>query len=235
MRTRKSRCGYYPFRRHVSLVTTVIVSYVTHKHTSPLTRSSHARTSTTRCHAQPFTMKWTPLPRPDSAQHAARASAQHATCSPGRATLTHSMAGVRPWCEIQSNLSSIARGANSRRVHEELEDSHADHAASQHSQRERTSERQPVSKQPASSGVLSASVRLSRSQYAPVCSSEAACHEQVGQKSSEVHDCPSLPEPTSPDLFTSTLGAPRAGLVLRNCAFLPGQTSLWGCTVVKNR
>jgi len=117
---------------------------------------------------------------------------------PGRTTLTHSMAGVRPWCEIQSNLSSIARGANSRRVHEELEDSHADHAASQHSQRERTSERQPVSKQPASSGVLSASVRLSRSQYVPVCSSDAACHEQVGQKSSEVHDCPSLPEPTSP-------------------------------------
>ena len=127
VRTRKSRCGYYPFRRHVSLVTTVIVrlSYVTHKHTSPLTRSSHARTSTTRCHAQPFTIKQTPLPRPDSVQHAARASAQHATCSPGRATLTHSMAGVRPWCEIQSNLSSIARGTNSRRVHEELEDSHA--------------------------------------------------------------------------------------------------------------
>ena len=177
----------------------------THLSTHPLLARTHVARA--RCHAQPFTMKQPPLPRPDSAQHAARASAQHATCSPGRATLTHSMAGVRPWCEIQSNLSSIARGANSRRVHEELEDSHADHAASQHSQRERTSERQPVSKQPASSGVLSASVRLSRSQYVPVCSSDAARHEQVGQKSSEVHDCPSLPEPTWPDLFT--LGAPR--------------------------
>ena len=95
----------------------------THLSTHPLLARTHAARA--RCHAQPFTMKQPPLPRPDSAQHAARASAQHATCSPGRATLTHSMAGVRPWCEIQSNLSSIARGANSRRVHEELEDSHA--------------------------------------------------------------------------------------------------------------
>ena len=123
------------------------------------------------------------------------------------------MAGVRPWCEIQSNLSSIARGANSRRVHKELVKTATQTIAccvTAQPARKNHSERQPVSKQPASSGVLSASVRLSRSQYVPVCSSDAARHEQVGQKSSEVHDCPSLPEPTSPDLFT--LGALR-GLI----------------------